>query len=321
MNEVLNVDSITFGKYKDKNLADVLRDRKYCEWLLQQDWFETNYEYLFNRVTEYDPKVYFLTECKNDESFLTNYQYFNLVPIEELSINLTDVEKFCYSFYLQTIADLKSKIIEKLANGDSNHYDIKAPSKWLIGFETESGLKRAVFKEFINAYELPNLPYIVEDIKREGGIEYKGARSFIIAKARSDAQEAYWEIMLKDKYGEDLSVQFVYNKCIFDFINVSTQTIFECKLGLKDFDEDQYNKYLMTLENFKIVYIVGYDCVVHIKNKIMYTTDRMKYIKYQLNIPIMKNPGKFDEMIQSYSIMEIEDLSVLFGFKNSTTHE
>ena len=39
----LEVDSITFGKYKNGTLKDVLKDRKYCEWLVKQKWFQENY--------------------------------------------------------------------------------------------------------------------------------------------------------------------------------------------------------------------------------------------------------------------------------------
>jgi hypothetical protein len=58
----LNINTITFGKYKNKDIEDILKDRKYCKWLLEQDWFIKNYEYLFNRINEYDPKKYFINE-------------------------------------------------------------------------------------------------------------------------------------------------------------------------------------------------------------------------------------------------------------------
>ena len=55
----LNSDTITFGKYKNGTLHQVLKDRSYCVWLLKQEWFKNNYEYLHNRVQEYEPLVYF----------------------------------------------------------------------------------------------------------------------------------------------------------------------------------------------------------------------------------------------------------------------
>jgi len=52
---------------------------------------------------------------------------------------------------------------------------------------------------------------------------------------------------VKEKYGEEIGTQFKYHNCIFDFINISTNTIYECKLGLKDFNEDQHDKYKLDL--------------------------------------------------------------------------
>ena len=34
--------------------------------------------------------------------------------------------------------------------------------------------------------------------------------------------------------------------CIFDFINIATNTIFECKLNIKDFNDEQFKKYKLT---------------------------------------------------------------------------
>ena len=46
----LSIETITFGKYKNGTLQDILKDRSYCIWLLQQEWFSTNYEYQYNKV-------------------------------------------------------------------------------------------------------------------------------------------------------------------------------------------------------------------------------------------------------------------------------
>ncbi len=32
----------------------MLRDRKYCAWLLEQDWFRIQYHFLFERIEKYD---------------------------------------------------------------------------------------------------------------------------------------------------------------------------------------------------------------------------------------------------------------------------
>jgi len=316
MNTTLKQDSITFGKYKGTSLERVLRDRKYCEWLLEQDWFQNNYEWLYNRVKTYNPKKYFLNpECGNQDDFIDSYVYFNLTPIKELEIELSDVDKVCYEYYLHIIQEIRSNIYQRLENEEENPYDIKAPIKWLKSFEKDYGIPRSDFKEFMEAYELPNIPYIIERVKKEGGIEYKGAQSFKIAKARSQAQEEWWEEVLKSCYKEDIGTQFKYEKCIFDFINIATKTIFECKLGLKDFDEDQHRKYKIALKEYRVIYLIARDCVIHMETKSVYTTNPDKYKLYIHNIPSMKISSYLDKLLIDFEVVEVEDLSSLFGIK------
>lgn len=305
----LDLDSITFGKYTGGRLEHVLKDRSYSKWLLEQDWFQTNYEYLYNRVKSYDPKVYFFKKDIESMDFLEKYRYFNMVEVDNLKIKITEDETKCYKFYLDTIEDIKRKIVSRVENGEENIFDIKAPVKWLQKFEKDTGLSRDVFKEFLSSYELQNITYIIEDIKKEGGITYNGAQSFKIAKQRANLQEKWWESILKEKYGEDLGTQFKYENCIFDFINISTNTIFECKLGLKDFNEEQYKKYILALNKYRIIYIIGYDCVINIEKSIIYTTDVLKYILYQQG----ECKSKFDRIIKEYNVVKVEDLSTLFG--------
>jgi hypothetical protein len=310
----LNIYEITVGKYKGKYLKDLLRDRKYCEWLLQQDWFKESYEFLYNKIKEFDPKPYFIKKENKEEEikdFINEYKYFNLIPIEHLEIELSNSEKLCYSFYLKTIDDLKNKIEVRKTRKDNNIYDITAPSKWLQNFEKETLLSRDDFKEFINAYELPNITTIVEEIKKFGGLEYKGSQSYNIAKKRSSEQELYWEEILKTKYKDELGTQFKYENCIFDFIHIPTNKIFECKLNLKDFDEKQFNKYQLTLDKYNIVFLIGYDCVIDIDMETIYTTNIKDYILYQCNIPLLKNPSKFDDIIFDYDICEIENIQTI----------
>ena len=308
-------DSITFGKYKGLKLDSVLRDRSYCEWLLKQDWFKNNYEYLHNRVKDYDPKSYFLSPGRSDESeFLDSYVYFNLTPLAELQIELSIVDKTCYEYYLEVVARIRHQVYERLENEEENPYDIKAPTRWLQLFESRHGIPRTEFKEFLSAHELPNIPYVIERVKKEGGIVYKGAQSFKIAKARSEAQEQWWEAILKQKYGEDLGTQFKYKDCVFDFLNISTKTIFECKLGLKDFDEAQHHKYGVTLGEFRIMYLIGCDAVIDIEKTKIYTTDSPKYVDYLNHIPMMKVTSYLDNIINEFEVTEVADLSTLFGF-------
>lgn len=309
----LDNDSITFGKFKGGTLQQVLKDRGYCEWLLRQEFFQVSYEYLYNRVKEYDPKTYFLVKCPEDGDFFDRYQYFNLISVDEVKLDLTDREKICYTYYLKMISELRMKVQDRIEKKLENPFDIKAPVKWLKRFETECEMSRDEFKLFINSYELPNIPYIIEDVKKEGGIDYKGARSYNIAKQRSEEQEGYWEDLLKDRYGEDLGTQYKYENCIFDFINISTNTIFECKLHLKDFNEDQHKKYLLTLGTYRIIYLIDRDCVINIQRKRIYTTDPDKYNLYILQIPLRTDISKFDEMIVDYTIKKVDTLSSLFG--------
>ena len=309
MSSDLNSDTITFGKYKNGTLQQILRDRPYCLWLIKQDWFKTSYEYIHNRVVVFEPLPFFLkTIPDNITLFEEKYQFFNLIPLNEIQLPLSEEDKICYSYYLKMMEELKNKITTSELD---NPYDIKAPCKWLQRFEKESDLKRSTFKEFIGAYELPNIPYIVERIKKEGGIEYKGAQSFNIAKKRSLDQEQHWEKILKEKYGENIGAQYKYNKCIFDFINIISNTIFECKLGLKDFDREQYKKYKTALGLYKIIYIIGYDAIINMKDNVIYTSDVDKYTLYQYGIISSKHTGLFDEEIRNYTIVQVDDLSTI----------
>jgi hypothetical protein len=308
----LSQEFISFGKYKNQTITEVLKDRAYCKWLLEQPWFYTSYEYLYNRVKEYDPKIYFFKKYEGEQTdFLNTYKYFNLIPIDKLEIKLSETEIKCYAFYLNMIIEIKNKILKNIEISKPL-YDIKAPVNWLKKFEIENSLSRDIFKEFINSYELANIPYIVEDIKKEGGIDYKGARSFNIAKQNSKDQEAFWEKILKQRYGENISSQYKYEKCIFDFLNIKTNTIFECKLGLRDFNLEQFKKYIIALKQYRIIYLIGYDCVINIEKQIIYTSNLDKYKSYQLDIPTFKNKSKFDDVIEQFQIIELKNIEDLF---------
>jgi hypothetical protein len=68
-------DTITFGKYKNKTLKDMLKDRKYCKWFLNEPEFKSKYEYIFNKVKEFEPRIYFLPieELVISENFIDRY--------------------------------------------------------------------------------------------------------------------------------------------------------------------------------------------------------------------------------------------------------
>jgi hypothetical protein len=78
---------------------------------------------------------------------------------------------------------------------------------------------------------------------------------------------------------------------------------------LKDFNEEQFDKYETIMNRFNIVYLIGYDCVINMDLETIYTTDMMKYVLYQCNIPVLKLKSKLDEIILNYDICEVEDLS------------
>ena len=308
---LLDQDTITFGKYKGSILSRVLRDRNYCKWIIEQDWFKNNYEWLYNRVKDYNPAIYFINSEKlESKDFISSYEYFNLTPVENLKIDLTAVDKTCYEYYLKITLEISERIYQRLENDDENPYDIKAPTNWLKRFELESGIPRSDFKEFMEAYDFPNITSIIERIKKEGGIEYKGAQSFKIAKSRSESQEKWWEHLLKSRYGEKLGTQFKYDNCIFDFLNISTKTIFECKLGLKDFDEAQHIKYRLALKEYRIIYLISTDCVIDMERRCVYTTNPDNY---QTLIPSLRDNNWLCSLIESFDLVEIEDFLSLFG--------
>ena len=308
----LDIKTITFGKYKNKTVEEILKDRKYCKWLIEQEWLKENYEYIFNRIKEYEPRKYFIGDIVENNNFIDTYPYFNLLSENDVKLELTETEKTCYNFYLTSINDLKDKIIDRLIECKENPFDIKAPTKWLKNFEIETKLSRDDFKDFINSYELPNITTIIEDIKKEGGLEYKGSKSFLIAKKNSEIQEHFWEEILKKIYSENIGSQFKYENCIFDFINIPLNTIYECKIGLKDFNEAQYVKYNLALNKYKIIYLISDDCVIVMDDKKIYTTNITKYLLYQCNIPLLSKPSKFDELILDYKIEKVENICDCF---------
>jgi hypothetical protein len=316
---MLTNESITFGKYKGKTLGHVLKDRGYCSWLKDQEWFRESYEYLYNRICEYEPRSYFRGSNPAEyKEFLSDYEFFNLKPVEDIALPLTLAEKMCYEYYLKMIHELRERVYRRLENEEENPFNIKAPTKWLQRFERDCGIPRGEFKEFLSSYDLINVPYIMKRIKKEGGLEYKGAESFLIAKARSVDQEKWWEEVLKEKYGESLTVQFTYKNCIFDFLNINTQTIFECKLGLKDFCEEQHRKYTLALEKYRIIYLIAKDCVIDMEQKKIFTTNPLRYEAYLSGVPGLRNPSYLDLLMlkEGFSVAGVGDVSVLFGHES-----
>jgi hypothetical protein len=349
----LDVNSITFGKYINKSVNEVLLDRQYCRWLIEQAWFKDSYPLLYNRIRDYNPLDFFIKKNINinintnnintnnintnnintnnintntinninninintiidNDVFINSYEMFNLISPEKLPINLSEKDMACYKFYYSLIFTIKDKIIN---NTNKNKYDIKAPTNWLKKFESDNPtLTREDFKNFIGSYDLPNIPYIIERIKKEGGIVYNGANSFKIAKMRSDTQELWWYGVLKEKYGEDISSQFKYMKCIFDFINIKTNTIYECKLGMKDFNDLQFKKYKLTLGTYNIVYLIGKECIIDMNNKKIYKQSNLSNNTSQLS----NNTSDLSNLIQTLSLSDNITSQDIINTNNTT---
>ena len=305
----LNLNTITFGKYRGKDLKDVLKDRKYCSWLLEQDWFQNQYEYLYNRVFEYNPVSFFFENISTEEPFIKSYKYFNMIQPDNLQINLNENELKCYTFYLTLIENIKSKIQERINKNETNIYDIKAPTNYMKKFENEYNLEREIFKTFLYSYDLQSISKIVEDIKKEGNIEYKGAKSYLIAKENSLKQEKFWEVILKDLFNDKISTQFIFEECIFDFININLNIIFECKLGIKDFSQSQYKKYRTTLNKYNIVYLIDQDCVIDIINGYLFTSNYDKYIKHIEKIKNKKKNNNLENIIKNFNVIQVTNIN------------
>ena len=303
----LTEEKITFGKYKEKELSILLKDRNYCKWLLKQEWFKKNYEYLYNKITEYRPLNFFLLKKETEKhdsvsNFLLNYPFLNLVDLDDLKITLSEDEKKCYIFYKDILKGLKEKIIE------NDSFNIKAPTGWLKNLESRFYIKPALFKKFLASYDLPNITTVVKEIKNAGGIDYKGDKSFLISKSNSLKQEGFWEPILKKYYKEDIGIQYKYKNCFFDFIRIKTNTIYECKIGLKDFNQKQYDKYVKILSDFSIVYLIGKNCIIDLDQEIIYTTDKDDYV-YQI-ATIKKSD--FIEKIKNFEIIKLENIEEYF---------
>ena len=331
---------ITFGKYKGRDLRDLLRDPPYCEWLLEQPWFREQYEGLCNRIESYDPTARFFPVDRTDEKnalvplktsvreFLDNYKFFHLAPPEEVEPALSSVDETCYRFYLTLMSDLAARTAATEDSEKIPPFAIKAPTRWLKRFETEEKMPRTAFKEFLQSSQLPNITTVVEEIKRMGGIEYKGAKAFLIARDRSRKQEAFWEKLLKSKYGDEIGVQYKFEgvipeakehaqdesipsaapgtavSCFFDFVHIESGTLYECKLGLKDFCPEQYGKY-RNVTDFDVVYLVAEDCIVDMTTETLWTTNVPLYTAYVAAVPDLRAPSWLDDMLCTYAIREV----------------
>jgi hypothetical protein len=316
----LNETSITFGKYKDQPLTWLLRDRKYCQWLQEQEWFQSNYSFLFQLLKQYNPKAAFYNLSHIDPNVLNTsletLEHFHLQPLLSLSQDVLQYmrkeEHLCYEYYVKCVEKLHDQIKQNIQNAAANPFDIVAPNKWLKDFEKSCQLPRTIMKEFLEAFELPNLCLIVESIKKLGGLEYKGAKAFKIAKENSLKQENFWETVLKKVYKDELGCQFKFKNCFFDFIHIQSCTLFECKMRLKDFNQSQFLKYLETLTNFRLLYLIGNDCIIDLKRQIVYSLHADQYSKEVEKLSTKHPDHSFFSMIATYTFVQLDNLEEYF---------
>ena len=179
---MLTNKSITFGKYKGSTLGHVLKDRNYCSWLLDQEWFENNYEYLYNRIKSYTPLSFFLKEnLVHTEDFIDRYRFFNLKDTEDIQLPLTISEKTCYSYYLELLDEIKiqqgfitNKLIKKFIEnypkvegrkqvGESTFYEKRTPK------DSELDINKTIKEQF-------NLLRIVDNERYPAYFTLKGKR-------------------------------------------------------------------------------------------------------------------------------------------------
>lgn len=331
-------DTVHFGKYKGQPLSRVLRDRNYCAWLLKQEWMQEQYAYFYNRIREYRPLQYFLpsemcervqrgTVCidnvKDPVQFIDTYPYFHLYTPSKVQsqdgIDLTPAELYCYTAYRNCIQTLVvDKMYDAIENEEDNVYAIRAPSRWLMEFEKQYGIPRTDMKEFLCAHDLPNIPYIVRDVKRQGGITYDGSESYNIGKARSARQETFWENALKELYGEHICVQYQYKDCFFDMLNIASSTVFECKLAFKDFHSAQYAKYVEYMDTFRIIYLFGNDTILDIHDKTVYTLSPEKVETFkQRKRPRGYKETELDRILSACSVVAVDSILECAFFKDA----
>jgi hypothetical protein len=309
---MLSQDIITFGKFNGKHINEMIRDRGYIKWITTQPWLPERYPYIYKYITEYKP---FEHLCQSDEDktvtdFVHTYKIFNLKKPEDVTIFDThgkDTDIICYRYYLSIVEILRGKIIERLEKSMENPYDIKFSECWLVNFTNETNLQKYVFSEFIKAYELLPVTTIIKNIKYQGGIQYSRDIGFKIAKERSIEQENWWKNVLIGFYHEkDINTQYKYKNCIFDFIHIQKNIIFECKLGLKDFNNSQYVKYTLILNKYKIIYLISNDCLINIEQNILVTTNVDKYQLYIEKIKKAKHCSYLDLMLFDFILIEAD---------------
>ncbi len=299
----LTETTITFGKYKNSKLDKLLMDIPYCEWLLKQTWFITNHSFLYNSIKNYFPsEIFNLPRNMPKNITYDNYPYFFLKHPNTVK-NLSKTDSLCYSYYFILVESLKKSIRKNEENNLENKFDLKAPSGYLKKFEQTTGLSKDVFNQFLIKYRLANILKIFETIKSFGNLSFNGNKGFLIAKQNSRKQEAYWKNHLKQVFGENLADQFKYQNNIFDFVSIKYRLIFECKLGIKDFCMEQYQKY-SSIKGYSIIYLVGYDTIIDMENFTIYTTN-------ELSSCLFTGKTTFEQLLINFQTIKITENEIV----------
>jgi len=319
----ISLDVVPCGKYKGQLVEQMLRDRPYCRWFLSVADFEARYPHIYSAVRDFRPLEFFIDPARRSEGdFLTTFAYFNLVPPASMSVPLSETEQKCYTYYFTFIQEIKQTIKERLDAGHApiTAFNIAAPKQWLKNFEAQTGLDREQLKEFLGAYELPNATSIITEVKAQAGVEYKGGQTFKIARANSKAQELFWQEILTEKFGNDICCQFNFQKvyedvaletCIFDFINIRQKRVYECKLGLKDFNKRQYEKYVSSLgSSFKFFFLIDRDCVFDVSSARIYVIDKNKFDQYiQAMLRRKAKLNELEKLACESVVVQVNDIS------------
>jgi hypothetical protein len=82
---------------------------------------------------------------------------------------------------------------------------------------------------------------------------------------------------------------------------------------LKDFNEDQHQKYKITLNKYRIIYLISKNCVIDIEKTKIYTTDIDYYTNYIQKLLFIDNQTYLDKIIVDFEVIFVEDLTSLFG--------
>jgi len=127
------------------------------------------------------------------------------------------------------------------------------------------------FRKCMLKYDLENPTLICQNIRNMLGVPTSVCDNFKKAKENSQTHENYWHEYLKYKHS-DIIPQYCYKDCRLDFISKTDKTIYECKLSIIYYNDNQHEKYKKRFPNYKIKYLFGSNCMYRVldNKKIFY---------------------------------------------------